>query len=142
MNLVLKMQSLRNNSSALLNLLLDLLLHLLGLQLLHGEQTDPQLVLPGEGLRHQPQPLPADLHRLLSAQVGHAVLQVLLDPLGQLALLVLPAKPLVCHDHDPIVSLASEHTTNALSSVSHGVKSEEVVLPDLELVPQVLEPCL
>ena len=59
---------------ALLHFLLDLVLHLLGLQLLHRQQTHAKLILSGEGLGHQPQPLPADLNTLLCAQVGHAVL--------------------------------------------------------------------
>jgi hypothetical protein len=50
------------------------------------------LFLPGEGLGHEFEPLPGDLHALLRGQVAHRVLQVLLDPLGQLTTFVVPDK--------------------------------------------------
>lgn len=49
---------------------------------------------------------------------------------------------LVGKDHEAVVGLAPDGATHALGGVAHGVKGEEVILPDLELVPQVLEPRL
>merc|ERR1719278_1678985 len=126
--MVFKCNMLSQYYSSLLYFLLDLILHFLRLQLLHSEQGDSQLVLSGEGLGHPLQPLPADLDGLLGGEVDHAVLQVLLDPLGQLPPLILPAEPLVGQDHDPVISLASQDPPDTLSRVSHGVEGEEVVL--------------
>jgi len=49
---------------------------------------------------------------------------------------------LISKQHDAVVGLAPETAADTLGSVSHGVKREEVVLSDLELFPQVLEPRL
>jgi len=49
---------------------------------------------------------------------------------------------LIGKQHYAVISLAPETATNTLGSVSHGVEREEVVLSDLKLFPQVLEPRL
>lgn len=54
-----------------------------------------------------------------------------------------PLNPhLVSKDHEAIVRLAPDGPTHTLGRVAHGIKGEKVVLSDLELVPQVLQPCL
>lgn len=49
---------------------------------------------------------------------------------------------LVGEDHEAVVRLAPDGPAHALGCVAHGVEGEEVVLSDLELVPQVLQPRL
>lgn len=49
-----------------------------------------------------------------------------------------PDPHLVSKDHETVVCLAPDGATHTLGCVAHGIKSEEVILTDLELVPQVL----
>lgn len=49
---------------------------------------------------------------------------------------------LVSEDHEAIVRLAPDGPTHALGRVAHGVEGEKVLLADLELVAQVLQPRL
>lgn len=49
---------------------------------------------------------------------------------------------LVSEDHDAIVRLAAQRPSHTLRRVPHGIKGEEVVLPDLVVVSQVLQPRL
>lgn len=53
-----------------------------------------------------------------------------------------PSPYFVSEDHEAVVRLAPDGATHTLGGVAHGVKGEEVVLTDLELVPQVLQPRL
>lgn len=53
-----------------------------------------------------------------------------------------PNPHLVCEDHEAVVRLAPDGPAHTLGRVAHGVESEKVVLSDLELVPQVLQPRL
>lgn len=54
-----------------------------------------------------------------------------------------PTSPyLVSEDHQAIVGFAPDGPAHALGRVAHGIEGEKVILPDLELVPQVLQPCL
>lgn len=53
-----------------------------------------------------------------------------------------PPAHLVCKDHEAVVRLAADGPAHTLGRVAHGVKGEEVVLPDLELVAQVFQPGL
>ena len=46
---------------------------------------------------------------------------------------------LVSEDHESVVRLAPDDAAHALGRVPHGVERQEVVLPDLELVPKVLQ---
>ena len=55
-----------------------------------------------DAMRHAAQLGPVHRPRA-EGEVGHAVLEVFLDPLGQLAPLVHPAEPLVGQDHDAVV---------------------------------------
>ena len=57
---------------------------------------------------------------------------MLLNPLGELPLLVAPCEPLVGEHHDSVVGLAAERAAHALSRVAHRVESQEVVLADLQ----------
>ena len=49
---------------------------------------------------------------------------------------------LVSEDHDAIVSFTTDCTPHALSCVTHGIKCQEVIFLDLEVVPQVLQSSL
>lgn len=49
-----------------------------------------------------------------------------------------PEPHLVGKDHESIVCLAPDGTTHTLGCMAHGIKGEEVILTDLELVPQIL----
>lgn len=49
---------------------------------------------------------------------------------------------LVSEDHEAVVGLAPDGPAHTLGRVAHGVEGEEVVLSDLELVPQVFQPRL
>ena len=135
------------SSSALLDFLLYLVLHLLGLELLHREQTDPQLVLPREGLG--PQSLLVELHGLLRAQVGHAVLDygimILADKrFGRMDKRGKLPKWIQEHLKDSMtnfpLSTRPMHWAQ-LGRVAHRVEGQKVVLSDLELVhgTQVLQ---
>ena len=54
-----------------------------------------------------------------------------------------PLNPhLVREDHEAVVRLAPDGPAHTLGRVAHGIESEKVVLSDLELVPQVFQPCL
>lgn len=54
-----------------------------------------------------------------------------------------PLNPhLVGKDHEAVVCLASDGPTHTLGSMAHGIEGEKVILSDLELVPQVLQPRL
>lgn len=46
---------------------------------------------------------------------------------------------LVGKDHEAVVCLAPDGSAHTLGRMAHGVEGEEVVLSDLELVPQVLQ---
>lgn len=50
-----------------------------------------------------------------------------------------PLTHLVCKNHEPIVGFAPDGPAHALGGVSHGVERQEVVLSDLEAVPEVLQ---
>lgn len=49
---------------------------------------------------------------------------------------------LVGKDHEAVVGFPSDGSAHALGGVSHGVEGEEVVLPDLEVIPQVFQTSL
>lgn len=49
---------------------------------------------------------------------------------------------LVSKDHESVVSLASDGSAHTLSSVTHGIKRQEVILSDLKLIPKVLQTSL
>ena len=49
---------------------------------------------------------------------------------------------LVSKDHESVISLSPDSSSHTLSSVTHGVKGQEVILSDLELVPEVLQTSL
>lgn len=49
---------------------------------------------------------------------------------------------LVCEDHQAVVSFAPDGAAHTLCCVPHGVKRQEVILSNLELVPQVLQTSL
>lgn len=53
-----------------------------------------------------------------------------------------PEPHLVSKDHEPIVCLAPDGAAHTLGCMAHGIEGEEVILPDLELVPQILQPGL
>ena len=53
-----------------------------------------------------------------------------------------PDPHLIGKDHEAIVRLAPDGPTHTLGCVAHGIEGEKVVLSDLELVPQVLQPRL
>lgn len=53
-----------------------------------------------------------------------------------------PAAHLISEDHEAVVRLAPDGPPHTLGRVAHGVEGEKVVLSDLELVPQVLQPRL
>lgn len=76
-------------------------------QLLERQQRHAQLIFARERLGHLAEPPFGQLHRLLRAQVAVVVRQVLLDPLGQLTALVLPAEALVREDHDAVVGFTA-----------------------------------
>lgn len=46
---------------------------------------------------------------------------------------------LVCKNHQSIVSFASDGSTHTLGSMSHGVKCQKVILPDLKVIPEILQ---
>lgn len=46
---------------------------------------------------------------------------------------------LVCKNHESIVRFASDGSTHTLGSVSHGVERQEVILPDLKVIPEILQ---
>ena len=49
---------------------------------------------------------------------------------------------LVSKDHESVVGLASDDSAHTLGRVTHGIERQEVVLSDLELIPEVLQPGL
>ena len=49
---------------------------------------------------------------------------------------------LVSKHHDAVVCFTPYCTTNTLSCMTHGIKCQEVILSDLEIVPQVLQSSL
>lgn len=49
------------------------------------------------------------------------------------------AAHLIRKDHQAVVGLPSNGPSHTLRRVPHGVEGQEVILPDLELVPQVLQ---
>lgn len=63
-----------------------------------------------------------------------------LDPLGQLSFLVVSRKSFVRKNHNTVVRFASNGATDTLRRVSHCVEREEVVLSDLKLISEVIQP--
>lgn len=49
---------------------------------------------------------------------------------------------LVSKNHESVVCLASDGSAHTLSSVTHGVERQEVVLSNLELITKVLQTSL
>lgn len=49
---------------------------------------------------------------------------------------------LVGEDHEAVVRLAPDGPTHTLGRMAHGIEGEKVILTNLELVPQVFQPCL
>lgn len=128
--------------SALVGHLSDLLQHLLRLQLLQGQQRQAQLVLLSEGLSHLPEEVLGQLYTLVHSQVQAALTQMLLDPARQLPSLICSGVSLVSKHHESIVSLAADSTAHTLRRMPHGVKRQEVIFSDLEVVTQVLQASL
>lgn len=121
-----------------------------------------------ERLSHLPQEVLGELHGLVQGEIQAAVTDVLLNPARKFPTFVRASVPLwsanaavtpvrneagvqgelsrssalthlVCKDHESIVRLASDGSTHTLGSVSHGVEGEKVVLPDLKVIPDVLQ---
>lgn len=124
-----------------------------------------------ERLSHLPQEVLGELDGLVHREVQAAVADVLLNPARELpafvrsavalqtgedertprwATRVSAADPvpssmsthLVGKDHQAVVGFPSDGSAHALGGVSHGVEGEEVVLPDLEVIPQVFQTSL
>lgn len=124
-----------------------------------------------ERLSHLPQEVLGELDGLVHGKIQAAVADVLLNPARELPALVRPAVALrmgrgrrtppsaeqvslaasveswmwthlVSKDHQAVVGFPSDGSAHALGGVSHGVKREEVILPDLEVVPQVFQASL
>ena len=49
---------------------------------------------------------------------------------------------LVSKDHESVISLSPDSSSHTLSSVTHGIKRQKVILSDLELIPKVLQTSL
>ena len=64
------------------------------------------------------------------------ILNRYLNPFWKFTAFIVPCKPFVRQNHDPIVRFPAQNTAQALCRVTHCVKREEVVFPDLELVPK------
>jgi hypothetical protein len=78
------------------------------------------------------------VQRHVRAQVHVRVLQLGDDPVGQFGPLVVPLVPLVRKDHHAVVRFGPDYAPHALGGLADRVEGEEVVLLDLEGVPQVL----
>ncbi|KAH9392651.1 hypothetical protein TYRP_005736 [Tyrophagus putrescentiae] len=88
----------------------------------------------------------SNLHRLLDAQIEHRLAHILLNPLRQLAHLVITGEALKKgrknKAHNAIVGLSSDRPANTLRRVAHRIKGEKVILPYLVVLRQVLQPGL
>ena len=108
------------------------------LQILQTPRTDTLLILTTKRLGHGPQKLLRARHGHIRAEIGIALEQGLIDPLGQLVALLLEAA--IGQHHDAVVVLAAQDTAEALRRVPHGVEGEEVVFADAVRLAEELEP--
>ena len=118
-----------------------------------------------EGLCHEAEEAPRELHGVVDGEVTVRVLQVLLDPAGQPSALVRACETLriawrhhrlqrddkqphktyvtnahaVREDHEAVIGLPAQHAPETLRRLAHRVEHQEVRLADLELGAQVIQ---
>jgi hypothetical protein len=62
------------------------------------------------------------------------------DPLGELVSLVVSVVSRVCENHQPVVCLASNNTSNTLRCLPNSIKVEKILFSDLIMRLQVFKP--